>query len=85
MQRAHRPVLCQAKTYCLWGVYTNIVNSSNAQAAQVCIAGTFCGEGSATPNGKGVCRAGYYCPPNSSEMMDCPIGHYTPETGFTAP
>ena len=33
MQEAHHPRLCQAKTYCLWGVYDPVVDPTNPQAA----------------------------------------------------
>jgi hypothetical protein len=85
MQPTRHPRLCRQSTYCLWGVYTPDVDASNPQAAQVCIAGTYCGEGSETPNGKGKCREGYYCPPNSSEMIEAPAGTFAEGTGNTAP
>jgi len=85
MQEDRHPRLCRESTYCLWGVYTPIVDAANPQAAQVCIAGTYCGEGSETPNGKGKCWEGYYCPPNSSQMLGAPPGSYAEGTGNVAP
>jgi hypothetical protein len=85
IQQARHPRLCAESTYCLWGVYTPDVDAANPQAAQVCIAGTFCGEGSETPNGKGKCWEGYYCPPNSSEMLAAKPGWYAEGTGNVAP
>jgi len=85
MQEDRHPRLCRESTYCLWGVYTPDVDPENPQAAQVCIAGTFCGEGSETPNGKGKCWEGYYCPPNSAVMLAAPPGTYAEGTGNVAP
>lgn len=85
MQAERHPRLCRESTYCLWGVLTPDVDASNPQAAQVCIAGTFCGEGSETPNGKGKCWEGFYCPPNSSQMLGAPPGSYAEGTGNVAP
>ena len=85
MQHGRQPRLCGLSTYCLWGVYTPVVDAENPQAAQVCIAGTYCGEGSETPDGKGKCREGYYCPPNVSEMIEAPPGSYAEGTGNVRP
>jgi len=51
----------------------------------MCIAGTFCGEGSDTPEGKGKCSPGYYCPPNSPEAIPSPAGFFCPGGGNIFP
>ena len=33
MQLSYHPIYCFAMTYCLWGVYTPVVDSTNPQAA----------------------------------------------------
>ena len=85
MQHEHRPRLCQATTYCLWGVFTDIVDPNNVQAAQQCSGGNFCVAGSATPEGKGKCREGFYCPPDTPEMKAAPPGTYSEGAGNSAP
>ena len=57
------------------------VDEKNPRAAQSCITGTFCGEGSDSPEGKGKCLPGYYCPPNVAEAIAAPVGHHAPGTG----
>ncbi len=73
--------MCYPQTYCLAGAYTPIVNPMNPQAAQECIAGTFCEAGSASPEGKGKCQKGFYCPANAQEMKPTDPGHFAEGTG----
>ena len=79
----YKPNFCYEATYCLKGAFTPFIDGGNAQAAQACIAGTFCGAGSASPDGKGKCQEGYYCPEGSNEMTPADIGHSALGTGNT--
>ena len=56
----------------------------NEQAAQACIAGTFCGAGSASPEGKGKCKEGFYCPPGSLVMIPTEPGFFAEGSGNVA-
>ena len=76
MQLEYKPQLCFANSYCLQGVYTPIVDPENPRAAQSCVAGTQCNEGSDSPEGKGSCSLGYYCPPNTSEAKMAEPGSF---------
>ena len=64
---------------------TPFVDQNNRQAAQTCIAGTFCSEGSESAEGKGKCFAGYYCPPNTFSMIQTKPGSFAEGTGNVAP
>eukprot|EP01022_Parablepharisma_sp_SALTPOND_P014603 TRINITY_DN20009_c0_g2_i2.p1 TRINITY_DN20009_c0_g2~~TRINITY_DN20009_c0_g2_i2.p1 ORF type:complete len:2825 (-),score=233.62 TRINITY_DN20009_c0_g2_i2:4128-12602(-) len=65
---AYKPKLCSAGTYCLRGTRTNEVIPGDAGAAQICMAGIYCEEGSDGPEGQGYCAEGYYCPLNSKPI-----------------
>jgi len=85
MQPERHPRLCRQGNYCLWGVYTAEVDGDNPQAAQVCRGGRYCAEGSATPDGKGKCRPGHYCPASTAEMLEAPPGSHAEGTGNSVP
>lgn len=81
----YKPNLCYEGTYCLDGAFTPIIDQENEQAAQACIAGTFCSEGSDSPDGKGKCKEGFYCPEGSNEMIPAQPGSSALGTGNTSP
>jgi hypothetical protein len=60
---------------------TPFVDLNNPQSAQRCIAGTFCEAGSDSPEGKGKCLEGYYCPPNTFSMIPTDPGFFAEGTG----
>ena len=62
---AYKPKLCNAGTYCLRGTRTNVVIEGDAGAAQECMEGFYCEEGS---DGQDYCNEGYYCPLNSNPI-----------------
>ena len=80
----YKPNYCPASAYCLAGVYTPFVDADNEQAAQACIAGTFCGAGSASPEGKGKCKEGFFCPPGSLVMIPTEPGFFAEGSGNVA-
>lgn len=65
---AYKPKLCRAGTYCLRGTRTGDVIAGDAGAAQICMEGIYCDEGSDGPEGQGYCQEGYYCPLNSKPI-----------------
>ena len=85
VQGEFKPNLCYASSYCLAGVYTPFTDAQNPQASQECIAGTFCAEGSDSPEGKGKCKEGYYCPANTFQMIQTGPGYFAQGTGNVAP
>ncbi len=66
---AYRPHLCSAGTYCLPGTRTNEVIAGDAGAAQACMEGFYCKEGS---DGQDYCPEGYYCPLGSDPIAADP-------------
>lgn len=59
IEQDYIPILCDAGTYCLSGVYTPTIDADNPQAAQSCIEGSYCPAG--TNSASGVpCPEGNY-------------------------
>jgi len=85
VEQLYKPNFCYQSSYCLAGVYTPFVNQTNQQAAQSCIAGTFCAEGSASPEGNGKCKEGFYCPAGSIDMIPTEPGYFAQGTGNVMP
>lgn len=82
-----RPIPCPEGTFCLGGVKSDAVDftGSNFDFPQWCIEGTYCGLASKTPQGNGLCPAGYYCPPGTARPRPCWKGHYCRGEGNTLP
>lgn len=74
---AGRPFSCPVGTYCGRGTVTPTPQPLNYSSPQQCFDGFFCPRGSSTPEGKGPCPTGYYCPSQVSAVV-CPTGHYCP-------
>ena len=70
-----RHKFCKAGIYCLAGVYTPIVNSSNPQAAQNCIEGWYCPDG--TNSLEGIpWPPGYYWSRNAALPVPTDPGYF---------
>jgi hypothetical protein len=83
---AERPHPCPLGYYCRAGVAVNMTQGTarNFSAPQRCYDGFFCPRGSSTPEGRGPCPTGHYCP-TPTDAYICPVGHYCPEVGNTRP
>ncbi|RHY28711.1 hypothetical protein DYB32_005759 [Aphanomyces invadans] len=75
-----KPFVCPLGTYCRSGAATPVTQLKNFSSPQPCFAGFFCPRGSATPEGKGPCPTGYYCP-STTDAIACPPGTYCPGVG----
>ncbi|KAF1783536.1 Immunoglobulin E-set [Phytophthora cactorum] len=60
------------------------LQANNFSAPQKCYPGFFCPRGSSTPEGKGPCPTGHYCP-NDVDAIVCPSGQYCPGVGNLRP
>ena len=83
-----RPIPCAAGSYCQAGVQnsrTEYQPTSNFNAPQWCVPGTYCGRGSQSPKGSGPCPAGFYCPSGSESPRPCWKGHECPMKGNKLP
>lgn len=56
-------------------MYTPIVDEDNPQAAQKCIEGSYCPEGTSSAAGLS-CPPGNYCPSNSIEPIPTDVGYF---------
>ncbi|KAG3167670.1 hypothetical protein C6341_g11639 [Phytophthora cactorum] len=74
---AERPYSCPIGTFCRRGVAVQQLQANNFSAPQKCYPGFFCPRGSSTPEGKGPCPTGHYCP-NDVDAIVCPSGQYCP-------
>ena len=81
---AEQPFPCPLGHFCRPGVATDIAVPKNFSTPQRCYGGFFCPRGSETPEGKGPCPAGYYCP-SQTLAIQCPIGQYCPGVGNVKP
>ncbi|GLD93027.1 hypothetical protein PINS_up001619 [Pythium insidiosum] len=85
-----RPRPCPKGTFCLGGVAHNRTTEWRANqpegrvAPQLCTEGTYCGEGTRTESGTGVCFSGHYCPPGSSYPIQAPVGSFSGSKGSVA-
>jgi hypothetical protein len=77
---AERPLPCPVGYFCGEGVSSETPQSKNFSTPQKCFRGHFCSAGSRTPEGKGPCPTGWYCP-TDTEAIPCPIGHHCPGVG----
>ena len=91
---------CPAGYYCQSGVDSSSLSTSFNGTGGTCPPGTYCPTGTSRPipcpsgmynefsakSSCTVCRAGFYCPSNSSDFSPypCPSGHYCP-TGTALP
>lgn len=81
---AERPLPCPVGHFCQQGVSSSIPSAKNFSTPQKCFAGHFCPAGSTTPEGKGPCPTGWYCP-SDVVAIPCPVGQYCPGVGNTKP
>jgi len=83
---AERPHPCPLGFYCRAGAAVNTTAGMdrNFTGPQRCFDGFFCPRGSSTPEGRGPCPTGHFCP-SPTEAFICPPGHYCPEVGNVRP
>jgi hypothetical protein len=81
---AHRPHPCPLGMYCRPGAAANVSLPRNFSTPQPCFEGFFCPRGSYSPEGRGACPTGFYCP-STTDAIPCPPGHYCPEVGNIKP
>ncbi|KAL3667963.1 hypothetical protein V7S43_006840 [Phytophthora oleae] len=81
---AERPYSCPIGTFCRRGAAVQQVQAANYSTPQKCYLGFFCPRGSSTPEGKGPCPTGHYCP-NDVDAIVCPAGQYCPGVGNLRP
>jgi hypothetical protein len=81
---AERPLPCPVGYFCGQGVSSPLPQSKNFSTPQKCFRGHFCPVGSSTPEGKGPCPTGWYCP-SDTEAIPCPAGKYCPGVGNYKP
>lgn len=81
---AERPYPCPLGMYCLPGAATAADQALNFSTPQRCMDGYFCPRGSSSPEGKGPCPTGYYCPTQTDAVV-CPRGHFCPGVANLAP
>lgn len=80
IETAQGPKQCRATTFCLIGVKSPEVKSSDVSYAQPCIQGTYCELGTDSPAAKS-CPAGFYCPSAVAVPIPAGVGQYAKGLG----
>lgn len=81
---AEAPFACPIGHYCRAGAVAQTPVPKNFSTPQRCFDGFFCPRGSISPEGRGPCPNGYFCP-TLLDAIICPEGHYCPGVGNRAP
>ncbi|CAG9332327.1 unnamed protein product [Blepharisma stoltei] len=64
------PIKCDKQSYCLYGVYSHVIDTTDLYKAQPCADGYTCDIGSKNKYGILMCQSGYFCIDTSGTITD---------------